>query len=81
MMLRSNYDNGLAGVDGGAKVGVANGKIIICKHDSKLKKIGKSKRRATPLDRLSLFEATSGLKAFQMAPKMEPISGKKQSKN
>ena len=32
MMLRSNYDNGLDGVVVGAQAGVANGKIIICKH-------------------------------------------------
>ena len=38
MMLRSNYDNRLVGVDGGAKGGVGNGKIMICKHDSKLKR-------------------------------------------
>ena len=38
MMLTSSYDNRLAGVGGGAKVGAANGKIIICKHDSKLKR-------------------------------------------
>ena len=30
MMLKSNYDNRLAGVAGNAKAGAANGKIIIC---------------------------------------------------
>ena len=49
-MLESNYDNRFAGVGNGVNVGAANGKIIICKHDSKLKKIGKTKRRATTLD-------------------------------
>ena len=38
MMLKSNYDNRLAGVGDGAKVGAANGNIIICKHDCKLKR-------------------------------------------
>ena len=38
MMLKSNYDNRLAGVGGGAKVDVGNGNIIICKHDCKLKR-------------------------------------------
>ena len=38
MMLKSNYDNRLAGVGDGAKSGAANGKIIICQHDSKLKR-------------------------------------------
>ena len=63
MMMRSNYDNRLAGVGGAAKAGGANGKIIICKHDSKLKKIGKSKRRPTTLDRSAVFEARGGSKA------------------
>ena len=36
MMLTSNYDNHLVGVDGDDKAGAANGNIIICKHDSKL---------------------------------------------
>ena len=81
MMLRSNYDIRLAGVGGGAKGGAAKGKIIIGKHDCKLKKIGKTKRRATTLDSSSVFGAKSGSKASQMAPSMEPISGKKQSKN
>ena len=30
MMLKSNYDNRLAGVGRDAKAGVASGKIIIC---------------------------------------------------
>ena len=38
MMMKSNYDNRLGGVGGVAKAGAANGKIIICKHDSKLKR-------------------------------------------
>ena len=46
MMLESNYDNRLGCVGLGEQAGVANGKIVICKHDSKLKNIGKSKRRA-----------------------------------
>ena len=45
MMLESNYDNRFAGVGVGAKRGAANGKIIICRHDPKLKKVGRSKRR------------------------------------
>ena len=78
MMLRSNYDNRLDGVGGDAKAGVTNGKIIICKHDSKFKEIGKTKRRTTTLDSSLVFEATSGLKGSKMAPKMESISRKKQ---
>ena len=81
MMFESNYDNRLAGPGDAAKVGAANGKQIILKHDSKLKKIGVSKRRATPLDPYPVFGANSGSKASQMAPKMEPISGKKRSTN
>ena len=38
MTLESNYDNRLAGVGVGANAGSANGKIIICEHDSKLKR-------------------------------------------
>ena len=79
MMFESNYDNCFAGVGGGAKPGVADVKNIISKQDSKLKKIRKSKRRATSLDRPPVLGAQSGLKAFQMAPKMEPISRKKPS--
>ena len=41
----------------------------------------KPQRRANTLDPYLVFGAKSGSKAFQMAPKMEPISGKKQSKN
>jgi len=41
MMLKSNYDNHLVGVGGGAKAGVADGNIIICKHDPKLKHLQK----------------------------------------
>ena len=37
MMLKSKYDNALAGVGDGARAGGANGNIIICKHDCKLK--------------------------------------------
>ena len=80
-MLRSNYDNRRVGVGGDAKAGAANDKTIICKHDSKLKEIGKTKRRATTLDSSPVFGAKSDSKASQMALKMEPISGKKQSKN
>ena len=76
MMLESNYDKRFAGVGVGAKAGVANGKIIICKHDSTLKKIGKSKNRATTLDRSPVFGAKSGSKAFQVALIMGPIFGK-----
>ena len=46
MMFESNYDNRLAAPGNGAKVGAANGKQIILKHDSKLKQIGKRKRRS-----------------------------------
>ena len=38
MMLKPNYDNRLAGVGGDATAGAANGNIIICKHDCKLKR-------------------------------------------
>ena len=79
MMLESNYDNRFAGLGVGAKAGVANGNIIICEHDSKLKKIGKIKRRAITLDFSVVFGVKRGSKASQMVPKMEPISGKKQS--
>ena len=79
LMLRSSYDNRLVGGD--ATAGAANGKIIICKHDVKLKKIGKTKRRTTTLVSSPVFGAKSGSKASQMAAKIEPISGKKQSKN
>ena len=48
MMLSSNYDNRLDGVDGGATAGVANGKIIICEHDSELKKIDRPKEEPPP---------------------------------
>ena len=65
MMIRSNYDNRLGGVDGGAAAGADNGKMIICKHDCKLKKIGKTKRRATTLDGSRDFEAKSVSKASQ----------------
>ena len=81
MILESNYDNRLANVGIGAKAGAANGKIVIWKYNSKLKKIGKSKRRATLVDRYLFFGAKGGSKSSQMASKMEPISGKKQSKN
>ena len=37
MMSRSNYDIRLVGVGADAKAGAANDKMIICKHDSKLK--------------------------------------------
>ena len=77
MMFESNYDNCLAGVGDSARAGVANGKNIISKHDSKLKKIGRRKRSATALDRYPVLRAKSCSKASQMAPKMEPISGKK----
>ena len=50
MMCESNYDNRLAGPGDGAKVGAANGKQLILKHNSKLKKTGENKRRATTLD-------------------------------
>ena len=52
-MFESRYDNRLAG--GGndakaiAKAGVAKGKTIISKWDSKVKKIGRRKRRARSL--------------------------------
>ena len=42
MLLVSNYDSRLGGLGDGAKTGAANGKQIISKQDSKLKKIGKS---------------------------------------
>ena len=79
MMLKSNYDTRLDGVGDAATAGVANGKIIICKHDSKLKKIGKSTRRATPLDRYPVFGSKSDSKASQMVFKIQPISRKKRS--
>ena len=50
MMFKSNDDNCFAGVGDGAKADVANGKNIISNYDSKLKKIGESKRRATTLE-------------------------------
>ena len=81
MMFDSNYNIFVGGVGDGAKAGVANGKKIISKQDSKLKNIGRRKRRATTLDRFSVFGAKSGSKASQMASKMEPISRKKPSKN
>ena len=80
-MFESTYDNCFADVGDGAKAGVANGKNIISEQDSKLKKMGRRKRRATTLDRSSVFGAKSGSKAFQMAPKMKPMSGKNQSHN
>ena len=63
MMLESNYDNRFAGGGVGAKAGVANGKIIIWKHKSKLKKIRKSKRKATLVDRYPVFSTKSDSKA------------------
>ena len=81
MMFDSNYDTCLAGVGDGAQVGVANGKNIISKHDSKFKKIGVSKRIATTLDSSFVFGAKSGSRASQVAPKIKPMSGKNQSKN
>ena len=38
MMLKSNYDNRLAGVGIDVTAGVVNRNIIICKHDCKLKR-------------------------------------------
>ena len=70
MMLKSNYDNRFGGVGIDVKAGAAVGKIIICKHDSKLKKIGKTKRRATTLDSFPVFGAKSDSKASQMAANM-----------
>ena len=81
MLFESNYDNRLAESGDGAKAGPVNGKQIILKHDSELKKKGKSNRRATSLDTSPVVGARSGLKASHMASKVEPISGKKQSKN
>jgi len=78
-MLESNYDNRSAGVGVDARAGAGFGKIIICKHDSKLKKIGKSTRRATPLDRYPVFGSKSDSKASQMVFKIQPISRKKRS--
>ena len=40
MILESNYDNSLAGPGDVATADAANGKKIISKQDSKLKKIG-----------------------------------------
>ena len=37
MMCRSNYDIGVGGTGDGSRAGAANGNIIICKHDCKLK--------------------------------------------
>lgn len=54
MRLKSNYDNRLVGVGGVAKAGVANGNIIICKHDSKLKRPNMFQK--------SLFEEEGGSK-------------------
>ena len=74
MMLESNYDIRLAGRGDGAKVGAANGKNIISKQDSKLKKIRWCKIRATTLDSPPVLGAQSGSKPSQMSSKMEPIS-------
>ena len=63
MMFESNYHNYFAGVGDGAKAGVANGKQIISKQDSKLKKIGRRKRRATTLDLPLVFKAKRVLMA------------------
>ena len=81
MILESNYGNRFAGVGVAAKASVANGKIIVCKHDSKLKKIGKTKRKASALDSSHVFGTENGSNASQTATKMEPISGEKQSTN
>ena len=67
MMFESNYDNRLPAPCYGAKAGAANGKQIIVKHDSKFKKTGKNKRRATTLDPLFLE-----LKAVPRLPKWLP---------
>ena len=67
-MFESNYDNCFAGVGDGAKADVANGKNIISKQDSKLKKIGRRKRRATTLDPPPVFRA----KNVQRLPKWLP---------
>ena len=72
MMLESNYDKRVARVGVDAKAGAANGKIIICKHDSKLKKIGKSKRRGTSLDPPPVLEP----KVVQRLPKWLPKWGR-----
>ena len=46
MMLKSNYDNRLAGIAADAKAGAKNGSVIICKHDSKLKQPNLFKKSA-----------------------------------
>ena len=47
MMFGSNYHKPFAGVGDDCKAGVANDLNIISKHDSKLKKTGRIKRRST----------------------------------
>ena len=63
MMCESNSDNCFAGVDDGVKVGVANGKSIISKQ------LGKSKKRATTLDRPPVFGPQSGERLPKWLPK------------
>ena len=79
MLLEPNYDNRFAGDGDVARAGAANGTKIYSKQESKLKKIERSRRRATTLDSSPVFGARSGSKASQMASKVQ-ISGTNQSK-
>ena len=81
MMLESNHDNRFIGVVVGAKASAANGKIIICKHDSNLKKIGKSKRRATLLDRHPFLAPKVGQRLVKWLPKWSRYREKSNPKN
>ena len=56
MMLKSNYDNRLVGVGGGVTAGVANGNIIICKDDCKLKRPNMFQKSLLPLHKFFRFE-------------------------
>ena len=69
MFFESNYNNRFAGRGSGVEADVANGKKIILKQDSKLKKMGRRKRKATTLDSPPVFAAKSGSQASQMVSK------------
>ena len=67
MMLRSDYDNRLAGGVGGAKAGAANGKIIICKHDSKLKRPNIFQKSLLDEQKFVRFEGQTHLRTCSVA--------------
>ena len=71
MMVESSYDNSAAGVRNGTKVGAKQTMQMLWKQVSKLKKIARRNRRATPLEVSLVLGAKGSPKASQMVSKME----------